>query len=240
MLAVATGKRAARRQRPRRAAEITAADGVRALQQAIDPQRAETNRERLLRAAFNVIGEHGYEASTVARIAGTAGMAPGLVHYYFESKDDLLVAVADWCARLFDDALGALPPATDGYELLRSRIERVQDIVAVMPGWFVVRGDLHSLAVRLPAMRVELARIEAEARQRIAAVVAEAMRLVGAPSSSIDVDAVAAALLGAFDGLAQQALVDDDFDLASAYRALADVHVGLLRAHAAPSEGVAR
>lgn len=237
---MASGERAAGRQRPRRAAEITAADGVRALQQAIDPQGAETKRERLLRAAFNVIGERGYEASTVARIARGAGMAPGLVHYYFESKDDLLVTVADWCAHLFDVALGALPPATDGFELLRSRIERVQDIVAVMPGWFVVRGDLHSLAVRLPAMRVELARIEAEARQRIATVVAEAMRLVSAPSSSIDVDAVAAALLGAFDGLAQQALVDDDFDLGRAYRALADAHVGLLRSHAAPPEGVAR
>ena len=56
-------------------------------------------------------------------------MAPGLVHYYFASKDDLLVAVADWCSHLSDGALADLPALDDGFELLRSRIERIQDLV---------------------------------------------------------------------------------------------------------------
>ena len=71
------------------AANVTQADSMQTLRGLLDPQQAETKRER--RAAFNVIGERGYESTSVARIARTAPMAPGLVHYYnyyFASKDD--------------------------------------------------------------------------------------------------------------------------------------------------------
>jgi AcrR family transcriptional regulator len=182
-----------------------------------------------------VIGERGYESTSVARIAREAGMAPGLVHYYFASKDALLVAVADWCSHLFDEALADLPVLDDGFEMLRSRIERVQDIVALVPSWYVVRGALYALAVRLPEMREELARIEVEARARVAKVVKDAMAIVGADDARFDADGAAAALLGAFDGLAQQALVDDSFDLARGYRSLADAYLALLRAAALPT-----
>jgi AcrR family transcriptional regulator len=222
------------------AAEVTQADGLHALRGLLDPQQAETKRERLLRAAFNVIGERGYESTSVARIARAADMAPGLVHYYFASKDDLLVAVADWCSHLFDDALANLPELDDGFELLRSRIERVQDIVALLPAWYVVRGDLYALAVRLPAMREQLARVEAEARARVAAVVQRALSLAGGDPRRFDLEGVSASLLGAFDGLAQQAMVDPSFDLPRAYRALADAFIALLREAAGPAEGSSR
>jgi len=223
------------------ASDVTRADGAYALRTLLDPAAAETKRERLLRAAFNVIGERGYESTTVARIGAAAGMAPGLVHYYFESKDDLLVAVADWCSHLFDGALADLPALDDGYELLRSRIERVQDLVALLPAWYVVRGDFYALAVRLPAMRDQLARVEAEARERVTGVIRQAIALIGrdgdpARLGRFDVDGVAASLLAAFDGLAQQAMVDPSFDLPRAYRALADAYIALLRNTAGASE----
>jgi AcrR family transcriptional regulator len=182
----------------------------------------------LLRAAFAVIGEHGYEATSVARIARTAGMAPGLVHYYFDSKDALLLGVADWCSHLFDGALDSFPDSADPHEYLRVRIERTQDIVALLPAWYVVRGALYGLAVRLPEMRAELARIEAEARERVAAVVRETLTRLDIADARYDAMGAGAALLGAFDGLAQQALIDPSFDIARAYRSLADAYITLL------------
>jgi AcrR family transcriptional regulator len=237
MLSMAQG----RARRVSAARDVTRADGEYALRILLDPAEAETKRERLLRAAFNVIGERGYESTTVARIAAAAGMAPGLVHYYFESKDDLLVAAADWCSHLFDGALADLPELDDGYELLRSRIERVQDLVSLLPAWYVVRGDFYALAVRLPAMRDQLARVEAEARERVAGVIRQALALIGQDGDPVrlarfDVDGVAASLLAAFDGLAQQAMVDPSFDLPRAYRALADAYIALLRESAGASE----
>jgi hypothetical protein len=86
-------------------------------------------------------------------------------------------------------------------------------------------------------MREQLARIETEARARVAGVVSQAVAMAGADPVRFDLEGVSAALLGAFDGLAQQALVDPSFDLPWAYRALADAYIALLRAAARPPEG---
>src|SRR5216683_2405650 len=58
-------------------------------------------RERIVAAAFRSLAEHGYEAATVKDIAREAGVAPGLVHYYFETKEELLLAaIAYGCAQM--------------------------------------------------------------------------------------------------------------------------------------------
>src|SRR4051794_29994072 len=50
-------------------------------------------RERLISAGYRVLAERGYEATTVKEVAREAGVNQGLVHYYFGSKDALLLAV---------------------------------------------------------------------------------------------------------------------------------------------------
>ncbi|HEU5390048.1 MAG TPA: hypothetical protein VFV73_29520 [Streptosporangiaceae bacterium] len=57
-------------------------------------------------------------------------------------------------------------------------------------------------------LREQLARIEAEARARVAGVVSQAVAMAGADPVRFDLEGVSASLLGAFGGLAQQALVD--------------------------------
>src|SRR5215813_9607106 len=51
------------------------------------------NRERLIAAGYTLLSEKGFEATTVKEIARLAGVSPGLFHYYFASKDELLLAV---------------------------------------------------------------------------------------------------------------------------------------------------
>ena len=51
------------------------------------------NRERLIAAGYTLLSEKGYEATTVKEVARVAGVSPGLFHYYFASKDELLLAV---------------------------------------------------------------------------------------------------------------------------------------------------
>ena len=48
------------------------------------------SRERLLQAAVELVGERGYEATTLGDIADRAGSARGLVSYYFRAKEELL------------------------------------------------------------------------------------------------------------------------------------------------------
>jgi len=58
-------------------------------------------REKILQAAFTRLSSQGYENTSIKEIAGEAGVAQGLVHYYFKSKQQLVLAVLmDVCAKL--------------------------------------------------------------------------------------------------------------------------------------------
>lgn len=54
---------------------------------------AVTTRDRLLRAALELIEEGGYAASSVGAIAARAGLATGALYRHFPSKADLFVEV---------------------------------------------------------------------------------------------------------------------------------------------------
>jgi len=51
------------------------------------------SREKILQAAFAVLSREGYENTSIHDIAEEAGVAQGLVHYYFKSKQKLVLAV---------------------------------------------------------------------------------------------------------------------------------------------------
>jgi AcrR family transcriptional regulator len=53
----------------------------------------QTSRTKLLKAAEELMRESGYAAVTSRRVAAKAGLKPQLVHYYFETMDDLLLEV---------------------------------------------------------------------------------------------------------------------------------------------------
>ncbi|WP_344966662.1 TetR/AcrR family transcriptional regulator [Salinactinospora qingdaonensis] len=57
-------------------------------------QRGQQTRERLLRAATELIPVLGWSGVTTRKVAERAGLRPGLVHYHFPSVDDLLTEAA--------------------------------------------------------------------------------------------------------------------------------------------------
>jgi TetR/AcrR family transcriptional repressor of nem operon len=61
-------------------------------------------KERLLRTAFQLFHEQGFHATGVATIVREAGVNPGSLYHFFESKDELLLNVLEF-------AIGYLGPA---------------------------------------------------------------------------------------------------------------------------------
>jgi len=61
---------------------------------AADLPRPESKRERILRAAIDVFAQSGYFNARVSEIAKAAGVADGTIYLYFDSKEDLLNAIA--------------------------------------------------------------------------------------------------------------------------------------------------
>lgn len=59
------------------------------------PSQAPERRAQLIAALMRTLALRGYAGASVANIAREAGMAPGLVHYYFGSKQEMLLALLE-------------------------------------------------------------------------------------------------------------------------------------------------
>jgi TetR/AcrR family transcriptional repressor of nem operon len=68
------------------------------------PTPGPETRERILRTAFQLFHEQGFHATGVATIVREAGINPGSLYHFFESKDQLLLNVLEF-------AIGYLGPA---------------------------------------------------------------------------------------------------------------------------------
>jgi AcrR family transcriptional regulator len=62
----------------------------------VDADSAET-RQRILVAARRIFASEGFAQTTNRQIAEAAGITPGAIYHYFDSKADLYVAVYDEC-----------------------------------------------------------------------------------------------------------------------------------------------
>src|SRR5688572_12958697 len=59
------------------------------------PRSTEVRREQIVAAFRSVMAERTYDGATIAVVAEEAGLTPGLVHYHFESKLEILLALID-------------------------------------------------------------------------------------------------------------------------------------------------
>lgn len=87
------------------------------------PRRARSSvqderRAAILAAATRAIVRRGFEATRISDIAREAGTSTGTVHYYFETKEDVLLAALRWANRL---PYGSIDQAlrTDGDDVRR-------------------------------------------------------------------------------------------------------------------------
>ncbi|MGH2658783.1 MAG: TetR/AcrR family transcriptional regulator [Actinomycetota bacterium] len=95
-------------------------------------------REGVLQAALEVIVERGLANTRMTDIAKRAGMSPGNILYYFESKDDLLMDLLRWSEDLL------LRQANEEFDRLPSYADRLQRLTELAapagpsdPGWIL-------------------------------------------------------------------------------------------------------
>lgn len=181
-------------------------------------------RQAIIDAAYHVLAGQGYEATSIKEIAKVAGVAPGLVHYYFASKEDLLIAVLKHTSERYTQDVQALSNAVPEDELLDAALLEPKQRVSQEPERYQMRYELFALAMRNPAMAKGVAEIMASGREGILRVV----QLLITEQDEHMQAGIAALLLSLFDGLALQKLVDPTFDLESAYEALKRLLASLL------------
>src|SRR3981081_1639360 len=102
-------------------------------------------KERIVAAAYRALVKRGYHATAMKDIAAEAGVAPGLAHYYFETKEDLLVAAiehgcepgpAAW-KQAGMDVSGPLPEDADPMAFARMGFELAKEELKSYRGLFL-------------------------------------------------------------------------------------------------------
>ncbi len=58
----------------------------------------EVRRKQLIDATIRAIGRFGYANATLTQVASEAGLSPGIVNFYFKSKEQLLIATLEQIA----------------------------------------------------------------------------------------------------------------------------------------------
>lgn len=81
--------------------------------------KGEQTRELILNSALDLLGEHGYEKTTMRAIAKRAGVSLGNAYHYFGSKEHLIQA---FYHRTHEEHLAATRPALKNEPSFRARL----------------------------------------------------------------------------------------------------------------------
>jgi TetR/AcrR family transcriptional regulator, fatty acid metabolism regulator protein len=83
-----------------------------------EPEEAVTDKqERIIRAAYDVMAEHGVDRVSLQDVADEAGVSKGLILYHFETKANLVLKTMRWVLtrveqRIRDSVAGTDDPVT--------------------------------------------------------------------------------------------------------------------------------
>jgi TetR/AcrR family transcriptional repressor of bet genes len=136
------------------------------------PSNREQRRGEILNAFARVLASHGYAGATIAAVAVEAGVAPGLVHHHFDSKEDMLLSLLKSLVGRFRDRVAgyggddALLAYIDGALKLDERAD-----VAAARCWVGLFSEALRNAVLFKQVRrlldTEIAAIEQRSRYQL-------------------------------------------------------------------------
>jgi len=168
--------------------------------------------KRIVDAMRESVAARGAAGSTFDHVAREAGVSRGLLHYYFGTKERLLVEVVRRDAEIRLAALGAsLGDARTGEHFIDALVSSLEDLVERDPGFVVLMYELFTLSRRNEEIAGELAALCRQTRETLAASLA-AKQDEGVVKLGDDAVAVAGVLLALADGLALRFLTEPDVD----------------------------
>ena len=189
----------------------------------------ESRRQEILAAALRCFARGGFQATTIADIVRESGVSQGTFYLYFETKDDVIAALAD--DRAHSDALvnaiaGAETDPVVGLTVLfdlhgrtLADSQRADAQRVAIQGW--------AEALRNEPVRERLLANGARVQQEIAQLVERGQRS-GQFRADAEPQGFARALMALFRGLTLQAVWEGGFDAALTAKSIEDMVRGAL------------
>jgi AcrR family transcriptional regulator len=179
-----------------------------ALERKLDGEKA----QRIVAAMRESVGTRGAAGSTFDVVAREAGVSRGLLHYYFGSKERLLVEVVrrDCDARIaaLEEAL-ARAKSVD--EVVATLVASLEDFVEDEPASSAVVYEMVSASHHSEELRAEMAELYRRWRSHLAEVL-RTKQDEGVVSLDADPEAVASIIFALGDGIGLQLFTDPSWD----------------------------
>jgi AcrR family transcriptional regulator len=187
--------------------------------------------QRIIAAMRASVGQRGASGSTFDHVAREAGVSRGLLHYYFGSKERLLVEVVRHDCEVRNRNMDErLAKAQTVDEILDALVVGLEEFLEDDAGGQAVIYEMLSASRHSEEIRAELAELYRQWRERLAGWLRTKER-EGVIRLQADAEAVASILFSLGDGFGIQVLADPDWNkqaafdlgLVSARRLLGDV-----------------
>ena len=182
------------------------------------PKRLEGEKAQLIIEAMRAsVGTRGAAGSTFDVVAREAGVSRGLLHYYFGSKERLLVEVVrhDCEARIraMDERI-ARAHSVD--EIVAALVTGLEEFIEGEPGTQAVIYEMLSASRHSDEIQAELAELYRRWREHLADAL-EAKEREGIVRLEAGAASVASMLFALGDGFGIQVLSDPDWDREAAF-----------------------
>jgi len=181
------------------------------------PRKLEGEKaQRIVEAMRTSVGKRGAASSTFDVVAREAGVSRGLLHYYFGSKERLMVEVvrSDCEARV--SALEEnLATATTADEFIAFLVQTLEAFLSDDSSQAVLY-EMLSASRRSEEIRVELAELYRRWRGQLASALVEKQR-EGVVALDAEPEDVAALLFALGDGMGLQVISDPEWHSAPAF-----------------------
>jgi AcrR family transcriptional regulator len=182
--------------------------------------------QRIIDAMRRSVAQRGTAASTFDHVSREAGVSRGLLHYYFGTKEQLLVeAVRRDCDIRLERLQRQLSTAKTADDFIDLMAQNLQLTVREDPDFVTLVFELFTLSRRNPDIAVEYAGLMRRTREQVAGMLAAAQS-EGVLALHAEPEAVAEVLFSLGDGFALRLLTEPNRDFTPT------IHAGIACARA--------
>ena len=183
---------------------------------------------RIVEAMRVSVAARGTAGATFDVVAREAGVSRGLLHYYFGTKERLLVEVVRReCEVRIERLEQAIAGADDAEAVLAALVRSLEDYLGEGPTSAVMIFELTTLAQRNEEIAAELGELVRRTRLHLGAALS-AKAEAGVLALRSDPDTVSALLFALADGVTVRRLAEPDYDIAPVLREAAAAARALL------------
>ncbi|MCA6061756.1 TetR family transcriptional regulator [Thalassolituus sp. ST750PaO-4] len=197
------------------------------------PSNTGHRRQEIVNGLMQAMADKGYEKASIQSIAKAAGLSPGLIHYHFKTKQEILIAlihqISEQAAQRFTllaDAAGNAQQQLDAYIDAALALGDGSNPEAVT-AWVIIGAE----AVRIEEVRALYQQIIRQHSQQLSELLQQAAAENGVtlnPSQTAD---IAAFVIASIEGSYQLATTAPAANPGYAARLLKQALTGMLQAN---------